>query len=135
VNDIPLQFQRDAAYSIRGIKLNVAAGNLIGLAFKDAFGNPISESDVFISPVAYQSNPSAALPGSTVVIFEPELEMSAGAAMYISFKNLGGTTSTLALSVVFWGIKKYPAGARMQDCERPLRHNRALVELEACRLP
>jgi hypothetical protein len=118
INDIPLQFQRDAAYSIRGLKLNVVAANLIGVAFKDAFNNPISESDIFISSSAYQSNPSGIFPGSTVVVFEPQLEQPAGATMFLSFQNLAASTSTLSLSVVFFGIKRYPAGERMQDCAR-----------------
>jgi hypothetical protein len=118
VNDIPLQFQRDAAYSIRGLKLNVTASEDIGVAFKNAFNNPISESDIYIAATSYEANPSAALPGSTVVVFEPELPMPAGATMFLSFKNLTGSTATLSISVVFFGIKRYPSGLKMQACAR-----------------
>jgi len=118
VNDIPLQFQRDAAYSIRGVKLNVTASQDIGVAFKNAFNNPISESDQYIAATSYEANPFAALPGSTVVVFEPELPMPAGATMFLSFKNLTGSTSTLSISVVFFGIKRFPAGLKMQACAR-----------------
>lgn len=118
VNDIPLQFQRDAAYSIRGLKLDVQAENPIGLYFKDAFNNPISESDVYIPATAYESNPQAAFPGSTVVTFEPQLENPAGATWFLSFQNLLNTTSTLSIAIVFFGIKRYPSGLKMQSCER-----------------
>jgi hypothetical protein len=126
VFDIPLQFQRDAAYSIRGLKLEVLSTNPIGLYFKDAFAKPISESDIYISTNAYESNPSAAYPGSLVVPFEPELQNPAGATLFLSFQNLLATTTTLNIAVVFFGIKRYPSGLKMQDCERP-RHDRALV--------
>jgi hypothetical protein len=121
VFDIPLQFQRDAAYSIRGIKLNVVASNPIGLYFKDAFSKPLSESDVYIPASSYESNPQGAYPGSLVVPFEPEIQNPAGATMFLSFQNLLATTATLSIAIVFFGIKRYPSGLKMQDCERRVR--------------
>ncbi len=119
VNDIPLQFQRDYHFTIKAIKLNVVADNPIGIAFKDAFNNPISESDQYIDAISsYESNPSAAFPGSTPVIFEPDMPMPAGATMFVSFQNLVNSTTPLSISIVFLGIKVYPAGLKMQACER-----------------
>lgn len=119
VNDIPLQFQRDAAFSIRAIKLNVVASTgPIGLYFKDAFNKPISEADIHIRATSYESNPQAAFPGATPVVFEPEMQNPAGATMFLSFKNLGAATTTLSISIVFIGVKRFPAGLKAQNCER-----------------
>lgn len=103
LNNIPLPFERDAEFHLRGILVQDGTdASSLQIWFQDSFGNYLQANTITLSTL--WSGAGVAVAGKIPVTFEPEVICPAGALVQVYFKNIRGTAQNLP-SFNLYGVK------------------------------
>ena len=103
VNNIPLDFERDAEFHIRAILVQLAtAPSSLQLWFKDPWGNYLQDNPICLNTL--WSGAGLAVAGHVPCIIEPEIVCPSGSQVYAFLTNIQAADKTPP-SFTLYGVK------------------------------